>query len=225
MRNKKWRIVAKWSVSIALSDFKCTFIRFGSNRLGMALWLLLSRSFFWNETSSQALPHAGAIVFLFSVLQIRNKNKTAPCTHKTKGCFKFHCLWDLTRILKHHLGLLTSMTPSTDQELDFSTGLRFFNKRKLKPGSLWNMNHNVNHYDSTVCDWQKDQHVLQILHVLFVNKEENILFSSSSPLMVFAYTSPYNLIRVCFIVVKNTVLGGSVFLPPTLFLVCCWARE
>lgn len=146
MRNKKWRIVAKWSVSIALSDFKCTFIswilkRFGSNRLGMALWLLLSRSFFWNETSSQALPHVGAIVFVFSVLQIRNKNKTAQCTHKTKRCFKLHCLWDLTRILKHHLGLLTSSTPSTDQEFDSSTGLRFFNKRKLKPGSLWNVNH------------------------------------------------------------------------------------
>ncbi len=56
MRNKKWRIVAKWTVSTALSDFKCTFISwilkwFGSNRLGMALWLLLS------DLSSEMKPH------------------------------------------------------------------------------------------------------------------------------------------------------------------------
>lgn len=44
------------------------------------------------------------------------------------------------------------------------------------------------------------------------------LCSSLSSHMGFAYTSPYNLIRVFFlyIVVKNTGLGGSAFLPPVI---------
>lgn len=124
---------------------------------------------------------------------------------------------------RYHYDILISTTTCTDLAFNFSTGLRFLNKRKLNPASLWNIRwitSSLNHYHSmwmtkifTFCSLTKRKTIIKCLTRSCLH-----LCSSLSSHMVFAYTSPYNLIRVFFffIVVKNTGLGGSAFLPPLI---------